>query len=302
MFEKASWSGCVSHLLRIMVIISTRFPSLIYQLSLVFWSTLDDIYELRMSDKRKRIVIKFGTGILTKSYGNALNPRQLRRLTSEVADVVRAGHQCLLVSSGAVGAGLMLMGLSERPKDLPSIQACAAIGQSRLMRLYETLFQRHGLHVAQLLLSHQDIDSRTRYQNARNTLERLLRFRNVVPIINENDSVAVEELRFGDNDRLSAEVAILAQADLLLILTSVEGLLDEKNRLVAKIVDIDAVTHLASKEIGTYSRGGMVTKLQAAKVALQAGIPSVIASGFEPGMISAAVAGKPAGTQILANK
>jgi glutamate 5-kinase len=249
-----------------------------------------------MSDKRKRIVIKFGTGILTKSSGNALNPGQLRRLTTEVAEVVRAGHQCLLVSSGAVGAGLMLMGLSERPKDLPSIQACAAIGQSRLMRLYETLFQRHGLHVAQLLLSHQDIDSRTRYQNARNTLERLLRFQNVVPIINENDSVAVEELRFGDNDKLSAEVAVLAEADLLLILTSVRGLLDEQNRLISKVSDVDAVLHLASEKIGAYSTGGMVTKLQAAKMAFQAGIPAVIASGFDPGVISAAVRGKPVGT------
>jgi len=255
-----------------------------------------------MSDKRKRIVIKFGTGILTKSSGHALNPRQLRRLTGEVAEVMRSGHQCLLVSSGAVGAGLMLMGLTERPKDLPSIQACAAIGQSRLMRIYETLFQRHGLHVAQLLLSHQDIDSRTRYQNARNTLERLLRFRNVVPIINENDSVAVEELRFGDNDSLSAEVAILAYADLLLILTSVEGLLDEQNKLISKVTDIDAVAHLANGNVGVYSTGGMVTKLQAAKTACQAGIPSVIASGFEPGVIFAAVAGKPAGTQILASK
>jgi glutamate 5-kinase len=255
-----------------------------------------------MSDKRKRIVIKFGTGILTKSSGNALNPKRLRRLTDEVAEVVRAGHQCLLVSSGAVGAGLMLMGLPERPKDLPSIQACAAIGQSRLMRLYETLFQRHGLHVAQLLLSHQDIDSRTRYQNARNTLERLLRFQNVVPIINENDSVAVEELRFGDNDSLSAEVAILARADLLLILTSVEGLLDQQKKLISKVTDIDAVMHLASEEIGTYSTGGMVTKLQAAKVVLQAGIPGVIASGLVPGVISAVIAGKPAGTQFLVSK
>jgi glutamate 5-kinase len=255
-----------------------------------------------MSDKRKRIVIKFGTGILTKSSGNALNPGQLRRLTGEVAELVRAGHQCLLVSSGAVGAGLMMMGLKERPKDLPSVQACAAIGQSRLMRLYETLFQRHGLHVAQLLLSHQDIDSRTRYQNARNTLERLLRFQTVVPIINENDSVAVEELRFGDNDRLSAEVAILAQADLLLILTSVEGLLDEQNRLIPQVVDIDAVTHLASEKIGAFSTGGMVTKLQAAKMAFQAGIPSVIASGFDPGVISAAVEGRPTGTHILVSK
>ena len=255
-----------------------------------------------MSDKRKRIVIKFGTGILTKSSGSSLNPKQLRRLTTELAELVQGGLECLLVSSGAVGAGLMLMGLPDRPKDLPSIQACAAIGQSRLMRLYETLFQRHGLHVAQLLLSHQDIDSRTRYENARNTLERLLRFRNVVPVINENDSVAVEELKFGDNDRLSAEVAILAQADLLVILTSVEGLLDEQKKLIPKVHDIDAVVHLVRSEIGIHSRGGMITKLQAAKMAFQCGIPSVIASGFEAGILAAAVAGKPVGTQFLVNK
>jgi glutamate 5-kinase len=277
---------------------STRFPLLIYQLALAFWSTRDDIYTLGMSDKRKRIVIKFGTGILTKSTGNTLNPVQLRRLTGEVADLVETGHQCVVVSSGAVGAGLMLMGLEERPSDLPSIQACAAIGQSRLMRHYETLFQRHGLHVAQLLLSHQDIDSRTRYQNARNTLERLLRFRTVVPIINENDSVAVEELRFGDNDRLSAEVAILSDADLLIMLTSVEGLLDEENQLISKVTDAEAVSHLARSETGAFSRGGMVTKLQAAKMALQAGITSVIASGLEPGIMAAAAEGKAVGTRF----
>jgi glutamate 5-kinase len=194
------------------------------------------------------------------------------------------------------------MGLPERPKDLPSIQACAAIGQSRLMRLYETLFQRHGLHVAQLLLSHQDIDSRTRYQNARNTLERLLRFGNVVPVINENDSVAVEEIKFGDNDRLSAEVAILAQADLLVILTSVEGLLDEQRKLISKVTDIDAVVHLASSETGIHSTGGMITKLQAAKMAFESGIPSVIASGFKAGVLAAAATGKPAGTQFFISK
>src|ERR1700751_1210968 len=205
-----------------------------------------------MSDKRKRIVIKFGTGILTRKTGASLHPGQFRRLTSEVAELVQEGHQCLLVSSGAVGAGLMLLKLQKRPTDLPSIQACAAVGQSRLMRLYESLFHRHELHVAQLLLSHQDIDSRTRYQNARNTLERLLRFRNVVPGINENDSVAVEELKFGDNDRLSAEVAILAQAGLLVILTSVEGLLDDQRKLISKVTDIDAVAHLASSETGIH--------------------------------------------------
>src|SRR6516164_3991704 len=206
---------------------------------------------------------------------------------------MRAGHQCLLVSSGAVGAGLMLMGMKERPKDLPSIQACAAIGQSRLMRWYETFFQRHALHVAQLLLSHQDIDSRTRYQNARNTLERLLRFGNVVPIINENDSVAVDELRLGDNDRLSAEVAILSRAGLLVILTSVEGLLDSLGNRIPEVKDLGPVFHLASTETGPHSTGGMVTKLQAVKMATGAGIPTVIASGLQPGIMAAAINGGP---------
>jgi glutamate 5-kinase len=189
--------------------------------------------------------------------------------------------------------------MQTRPTDLPSVQACAAVGQSRLMRLYESLFHRHGFHVAQLLLSHQDIDSRSRYQNARNTLERLLRFKNVVPIINENDSVAVEELRFGDNDRLSAEVAILAKANLLIILTSVNGLLDEKKRLIHEVADVDAVSHLANGETDVYSTGGMVTKLQAVKLAVQSGIPGFIASGLEPGVLRAILAGQPTGTHFL---
>lgn len=252
-----------------------------------------------MSDKRKRIVIKFGTGMLTGRTGTSLNHGQFRRLTAEVAELVRGGHQCLLVSSGAVGAGLMLLKMHTRPSDLPSVQACAAVGQSRLMRLYESLFHRHGFHVAQLLLSHQDIDSRSRYQNARNTLERLLRFRNVVPIINENDSVAVEELRFGDNDHLSAEVAILAKADLLIILTSVDGLLDKKKQLIEAVTDIDSISHLANGETGAYSTGGMITKLQAVKIAVQSGIPGYIASGLKPGVLRAIVTGQPAGTHFL---
>ena len=251
-----------------------------------------------MSDKRKRIVIKFGTGILTRKTGTSLHPGQFRRLTSEVAALVREGHQCLLVSSGAVGAGLMLLKMHARPTDLPSVQACAAVGQSRLMRLYESLFYRHGFHVAQLLLSHQDIDSRSRYQNARNTLERLFRFKNVVPIINENDSVAVEELRFGDNDRLSAEVAILAKANLLIILTSVNGLLDERKRLIHEVTDIDAISHLANGETGAFSTGGMVTKLQAVKLAVQSGIPAFVASGLEPGVLQAILTGQPIGTHF----
>jgi glutamate 5-kinase len=249
-----------------------------------------------MSEKRKRIVIKFGTGILTKHHSNSLDTNQFRRLTAEVAELARMGHQILLVSSGAVGAGLMLLKMRDRPKELSLVQACAAVGQSRLMRMYETFFSRHGFHVAQLLLSHQDIDSRRRYLNARNTLERLLEFKNVIPVINENDSVAVEELKLGDNDRLSAEVAILAHADLLVILTSVPGLLDSDRRLIKKVSDIDSVAHLANKETGIYSTGGMVTKLQSVGMAVRAGIPGFIGSGLEPGVLASVLTLKPHGT------
>jgi glutamate 5-kinase len=252
-----------------------------------------------MADKRKRVVIKLGTGILTKPTRDGLDMGQFQRLSTEIADLIHAGTETVMVTSGAVGAGLMHLRVSERPADLPSIQAAAAIGQSRLMRLYATLFSRHGLHVAQLLLTHQDLDSRTRCQNARNTLERLLRFGNIVPIINENDSVVVEELKFGDNDLLSAEVAMLSRADLLVILTSVEGLLGEDNRVISEVTDVDTVTGLAKRETGVYSRGGMVTKLQAAKIATRAGIPVVIASGLRPNVIRSAVNGDMVGTRVL---
>jgi len=251
-----------------------------------------------MADKRKRIVVKFGSGILTKPTRDGLHVAHIRRLTAEVAELISTGHQCVLVSSGAVAAGMMQFGIHQRPSDLPSIQACAAVGQSRLMHLYETLFSRHDLRVAQLLLTHQDLDSRMRYENARNTLERLFRFGSVVPIINENDSVAVEELNFGDNDLLSAEVAILSRAALLVILTSVDGLLGNDGSTIAEVNDIDAVKPLATKEGGVYSRGGMVSKLEAAGCARQAGIPTVIGSGLRSGVLLRAVKGESVGTRF----
>ena len=245
----------------------------------------------------KRIVLKFGTGILTQPEANTLDHAQIQRLSSEVAAAVQAGCECIVVSSGAVGAGLMTLGLSERPRDLAGIQACAAVGQSKLMHLYEEAFAAHGLHVAQLLLTYGDLDSRTCYANAGNTLTRLLNERSVVPIINENDSVAVEELRFGDNDRLSAEVAILAHADLLILLTTADGLMNG-GELIPEVADIDAVTDCVLPTKGKLSVGGMASKLQAVKVAVEAGIPTVIASGRTPGVIDAIRAGRPAGTRF----
>jgi glutamate 5-kinase len=246
-----------------------------------------------------RIVLKFGSGILANPKGNTLDGAQFQRLTSEVVELIRAGNQCVIVTSGAVAAGLSALGLEERPESLSARQACAAVGQSKLMQAYSTLFEQHGLNVAQLLLTYGDLDSRARYQNARNTLACIFERKSVVPIINENDTVAVEELRFGDNDRLSAEVAVLAGADLLILLTSVDGLLDAEGRVVPKVKDVDEVAGLARDDKGRLSVGGMVSKLQAVKLALAAGIPTWIANGRTAGRLAAILKGEAgAGTEF----
>jgi glutamate 5-kinase len=249
-----------------------------------------------MARRSQRIVLKFGSGILSTRRGIGLSRPQIARLAREVGALVRAGHQCVIVSSGAVAAGLATLGLSARPKELAGRQACAAVGQSQLMHAYAGAFARQRLSVAQLLLTHNDLDSRTRHDNARNTLAHLLSRRTVVPVINENDSVAVEELNFGDNDRLSAEVAILLKADLLIILTSVDGLQDAAGKVVPLVRDFSAVSGIVRADKGRVSTGGMVTKLQAAQLAVKAGIPCCIASGRRAGLIAAIVAGKRTGT------
>jgi len=246
----------------------------------------------------KRLVIKLGTGVLSRSGGRALDTAQFRRIAREVAALRKSGISCILVSSAAIAAGVRVLGLASRPGDLPGKQACAAAGQPELMRLYAASFRAHRLHVAQLLLTHGDIDSRMHRSNARNTLDRLLSAGSVIPIINENDSVAVEELRFGDNDRLSAEVAQLIRADHLVILTSVDGLQDASGRRVPEVKDISAVTGLIRPDKGEESVGGMKTKLEAVKLAITSGIPCTILDGRKPGQIAAALAGKDVGTRF----
>jgi glutamate 5-kinase len=243
----------------------------------------------------KRIVLKFGSGILATPKGTNLDQRQFARLAKEVSVLVSSGHEVIIVSSGAVAAGLGALGLKERPEDLASRQACAAVGQGCLMACYSEHFARHNVTVAQLLLTHADLDSRIAYANIRNTVARLLANR-VVPIVNENDTVAVEELRFGDNDALSAEVAILSDANLLVLLTSVDGLLDAKGRTISRVDDVDSVEKFVRAEKGRLSVGGMSTKLQAVRAAVSAGIPTVVASGRKAGEIVRAASGKPAGT------
>jgi len=245
-----------------------------------------------------RIVIKFGTGALSRSAGRALDGSQFRRFAAEISLLVKEGNSCVIVSSAAIAAGVHMLRLDRRPEDLPGKQACAAAGQPELMRMYAAAFRRHSLNVAQLLLTHDDIDSRMRRQNAFNTIERILETGNIVPIINENDTVAVEELRFGDNDRLSAEVAQLVNADLLLLLTSSDGLMDSDGRRIARAENVSEVFQYARPDKGQMSVGGMRTKLQAVDFALSHGITTFILDGRKPGQIAAAFEGKDVGTRF----
>jgi len=246
----------------------------------------------------KRLVVKFGTGILTTdASGLALDRAQFTRLAAELAALAAGGHSLVVISSAAVAAGVAALGLDRRPDALPAKQACAAVGQSQLMRAYEEAFAAHGLVAAQLLLTHGDIDSRQRRRNAENTLRELLAYPRVVPVINENDSVAVEELRFGDNDRLGAEVADLCRADLFLILTGSDGLQGDGQR-VPVVTDLPAARGHVTAEKGAHGTGGMGSKLDAVAFATGAGIETWILDGRRPGQLAAALAGEDVGTRF----
>ena len=251
---------------------------------------------------KKRIVLKFGTGILTAdSSGLQLDRGQFARLAAEIAELVDAGHEVVVISSAAVAAGVAALGLEARPASLTAKQACAAIGQSQLMRAYEESFAKHRLTAAQLLLTHGDIDSRQRRRNAQNTLRALLSYPRVVPVINENDSVAVEELGLGDNDRLGAEVAGLCKADLFLILTRTDGFHANGTR-VPVVTDIgEARTHVTGEK-GKHSTGGMGSKLDAVEFATAEGIETWILDGLRPGQIRTALAGGDVGSRFPARK
>lgn len=253
---------------------------------------------LLMQLKSRRIVVKFGSGILAHPSGFGLDEVQFEQLTYAMSGLRSAGHEVIVVSSGAVAAGGMAFGMVKRPEDTATLQACAAVGQTRLMQRYETLFSRHGLLVAQLLLTNEDLQQPTRRENLTNTLERLLSFKNVIPIINENDSVATEELKVGDNDRLSAGVARLAGADLLLLLTSVDGLLDEAGQLIPEVTALAEVMNHIRPEKGVHSTGGMASKLGSAAEAVAAGVEVVIANGRKPGQLAELVEGLGIGTRL----
>jgi glutamate 5-kinase len=249
-----------------------------------------------------RVVVKFGTGVLTDSRKQP-DPAQLEQLVAQIAGQRQAGREIVLVTSGAVGAGMGVLGLDKRPTELAELQACAAIGQSRLMATYAELFARHNLHVAQVLLTHDDLEHHERHLNARNTLVTLLG-RGVVPVINENDAVSITELKFGDNDKLSALVASLLPADLLVILTTVDGVLENFGKANPKTISVIEKIDSALEKIarGTDSEtavGGMRSKIEAAKIVVRSGIPLVIASGKKKQVLAKILAGEDEGTLFV---
>src|SRR5437764_2876122 len=241
----------------------------------------------RKRGRVRRRVVKVGTGLVTEPGAGASLAR-IGALAHDIA-AVREGRRIVLVSSGAIATGMARLRLPERPRSIPEKQAAAAVGQAALMERYEAAFAQHGVHVGQVLLTAQDISDRARYLNAKNTLLALLRF-DVIPIVNENDTVAVEEIKVGDNDTLSALVASLIDADLLVLLTDVDGLYTGDPRRdpgARKLDTVDAITdevmRLVWDRADSISVGGMATKLTAGQKAAASGIPMVIASARQPG-------------------
>ena len=246
-------------------------------------------------------LIKAGTGVLTKSSDGTLDKAALVHLVSAISGLMDAGHRCLFVSSGAVGSGVSALGLTEYPKETATRQACAAIGQARLMQTYSSLFSNFDITIAQVLLTAGDLGTPERAGYVSDTFRRLLMEPRILPIINENDSVAVEELKFGDNDMLSVRVAKLAGATRVILLTSVDGLLDPAtNELVPEVTDIDNVFSHVREEKGRFSMGGMASKLSAVKFAVEAGIETHIAHGRHPERLADIVAGKGISTRFHA--
>lgn len=252
----------------------------------------------------RRWVIKIGSALLTCD-GKGLSREALSPWVEQMATLRKAGHEVVLVSSGAVAEGMSRMGWKQRPHNLNDLQAAAAIGQMGLVHAYEACFQKHGLHTAQILLTRDDLADRSRYLNARSALRTLLSL-GVVPVVNENDTVATEELRFGDNDTLAALVANLIEADLLVLLTDQEGLFDADPRFNAQAslihetrVDNPQLDAVAGGSASGLGLGGMVTKVRAARLAARSGTGTVIASGKRERVLDGIGQGEEIGTLLV---
>lgn len=267
-----------------------------------------------MQNKRKeylkskhRIVIKVGSSTLTHHNG-LLNLEKIEMLVRQIADLHNRGFEVMLVTSGAIGAGMGKLGLKTRPKTIPEKQAAAAVGQGILLHMYEKIFSEYGQIVAQLLLTREDVNDRGRFLNIRNAFFALLE-KGVIPIINENDAVAVDEIKFGENDTLSALVSSIAEANLLIILSDIDGLFNEnpKNNPDAKLIswveeineELESSAGDAGSLVGT---GGMISKLKAGKIAVSSGTSMVIANGSIPGILGRIVKGEEVGTWFKAKE
>lgn len=251
-----------------------------------------------------RIVVKVGTSTLAHSTGR-LNIRRIEELCRVLSDLKNAGHQIILVSSGAIGMGVGKLNLSKRPDDIPTKQAAAAVGQCELMYTYDKIFTEYNHTVAQILITSPDIEDEKRKVNFHNTLERLLEL-GVLPILNENDTVSTDEIEIGDNDTLSAIVTANINADLLVLLSDIDGLYDKDPHKFddAKLIDVveeinEDVLKLAGDKGSSLGTGGMVTKLRAAAIATNAGCEMVIANGANPSKLYDIVEGKAVGTKFL---
>lgn len=254
-----------------------------------------------------KIVIKLGTSTLAHKTGR-LNIRRVEELCKVISDLKNAGNEIIMVSSGAIGMGVGKLSLSERPSDIPTKQAAAAVGQCELMYTYDKLFSEYNHTVAQILVTDEDIEDETRCANFKNTLCRLLEL-NAIPIINENDSIATGEIVIGDNDTLGAIVATTINADLLIILSDIDGLftadphMDKNAVMLHKVTEItkeiEDMTGGAGSSLGT---GGMTTKIKAAKIANSGGTDMVIANGNDPDILYGIVAGEDIGTRFVAGK
>lgn len=255
----------------------------------------------------KRLVVKVGTSTLTYDTGKT-NIRRMHKLVSVLSDIVNSGIEVALVTSGAIGVGVGKLGLKERPSDISGRQAAATVGQCELMFMYDKLFGEYGHTVGQLLITKSDVDSEERRKNLVNTFEKLFDY-GAVPIVNENDSVAVDEIVYGDNDSLSAIVAKLVNADALIILTDIDGLYDdnpnenEDANLISQVDEItDELIAVAGGHGSRFSTGGMVTKLHAAQIAMDAGIDTIVMNGAAPESIYKALDGKQIGTFFTGKK
>ena len=267
---------------------------------------MQDLVRQELAATARLIVVKVGTRVLTREDGT-LNTEQIKSLAEQIQRLRESGRQVVLISSGAVGAGMSQLGMSTRPTELSKLQAVAAVGQTNLIEAYDSTFQKLGTHAAQVLLTAEDLSDRGRYLNVRNTLLALLEM-NAVPIVNENDTVAVDELMltFGDNDRLAALVTNAIRASLLIILSDVDGLYDgppqlESSKVISTVEQIDqSILDLISDKANSLSRGGMRSKIEAARMATKAGENMIIASGREPNVLPRLLDGEQLGTAFLA--